>query len=205
MVTLTQMSGFGGAGLKSGGVLSWNVLPCGPADFVGGGECMCALLQSAGKASVEVNTASGPYINHHMSFSLKKMYSMLCLPWIPNGNKWVWAFFGLLISSNSFRPDVSVTQDNLIQPAYLLFFVIDKNTIHSDRVDIPLFYCPRCVNAPCKRRNVICWCRLPAFQMTHFTSVIASVTLYITFNLQMQNDNEPSLEFRKMWHLQIPT
>lgn len=50
---------------------------------------MCALLQSAGKAHVEVNTASGPYINHHMCSSLNKMYSSLCFPWTPNDNKLV--------------------------------------------------------------------------------------------------------------------
>lgn len=77
-----------------GGVQSWNVPPCGPGDFVGGfergggvDECMCALLQSAEKAHVEVNTASGPYINHHMSSSLNKMYSLLCFAWTLNGNK----------------------------------------------------------------------------------------------------------------------
>lgn len=42
-----------------------------------GDECMCALQQSVGKAPVEVNTASSPYINHHMSSSLNKMYSSL--------------------------------------------------------------------------------------------------------------------------------
>lgn len=90
MVALTQMSRFRGAGLGAGGVQSWNVLPCGPGDFVGaGGERMCALLQSAGKAHVEVNPASGPYINRHMSSSLNKMYNLLCFAWTPNGNKLV--------------------------------------------------------------------------------------------------------------------
>lgn len=90
MVALTQMSWFRGTGLGAGGVQSWNALPCGPGDFVvGGDECMCAPLQSVGKAHVEVNTASGPYINHHMSSSLNKMYTSLCFPWTPNGNKLV--------------------------------------------------------------------------------------------------------------------
>lgn len=92
MVALTQMSGFGGAGLGAGGVRSWNVLPCGPADFVGEGRWrggMCALPQSAGKAHVEVKPASGPYINRHMSFFVNKMYSSLCFAWTPNGNKLV--------------------------------------------------------------------------------------------------------------------
>lgn len=90
MVALTQMSGFRGTGLEAGGVQSWNVLPCGPGVFVGGaGEHVCALLQSAGKAHVEVNTASGPYINRHMSSSLNKMYSLLCFSWTLNGNKFV--------------------------------------------------------------------------------------------------------------------
>lgn len=53
------------------------------------GMCCLASQQSAGKAHVEVNTASGPYINHHMSSSFNKMYSLLCFPWTPNSNKLV--------------------------------------------------------------------------------------------------------------------
>lgn len=79
VVALTQMSWFRGTSLSAGGVRRWNLLPCGPGDFVW--KCVCAA------AACEAGPASGPYINHHMSFCLNKMDSLLCFPWTQNGNK----------------------------------------------------------------------------------------------------------------------
>lgn len=69
------------AGLGAGGGQNWNVLPSGLGDFAVGGERVH--LYSAAvcrEGRVEVNTASGSYINHHMSASLNKIYSLLCFP-----------------------------------------------------------------------------------------------------------------------------
>lgn len=63
-----------------------------------------SLLQSAGKAHVEVNTASSPYINHHMSSFLNKMYSWLYFPWTLTGN--IFVSCPANTARNSFRPDL---------------------------------------------------------------------------------------------------
>lgn len=161
MVALTQMSGFGGAGLGAGGVQSWNVPTCGPGDFVGGDECMCTLLQSAGKVHVEVKAASGPYINHHMSSSLNKMYSLLCFPWTPNGNN----FF---CASQKFNltPPEQISFDTWFDSiclscfVFLAFFLLLIKTHSSQARGHSFFHCPRCVNVQFKGRNVFSWCCL---------------------------------------------
>ncbi|KAG7217514.1 hypothetical protein INR49_021441 [Caranx melampygus] len=61
MVALTQMSGFGGAGLGTGGVRSWNVLPCGPADFVEEGVNEVEKLREGGRLS------PAPLFSHHVT------------------------------------------------------------------------------------------------------------------------------------------
>lgn len=72
------------------------------------GACV-ALLKSVGKAHVEVNAARAPYINHHMSSSLNKMYSSLCCAWTTNGNKCVSVPLTFNISPNCFGTDLPVT------------------------------------------------------------------------------------------------
>lgn len=88
MGALTQMCGFAAAGLGAWGCPQLEFAALCSCRLCLGGS-MCALLKSAGKASVEVNSVRGPYVNHHMSSSSNKMYSILCFAWIPNGNKLV--------------------------------------------------------------------------------------------------------------------
>ena len=80
-------------------------------------------------------------------------------------------YFPSNISSISFRPDLAVTRQNWFNVTCMTLvfvFIIDKNTLQPQHVNIPLSFCPRCVNAQFRKGGM--HTPLVVYRPSHHTS-----------------------------------